>query len=334
MQTEEDLVVRFAKDVDDIASLFIEKLNLKHTRRIPNLSSPLLRWTDFTSRYIPPAPRQVALSKELSRNLSPTIKQSLRHLIKKIQAGEDINPYQGRGLIDDHDTSSKRNCARTDLLFADWGIHHLHLTTSPIENGEYFSTRSDWHLFLWIQNNIAFLIDVASHKARESFENINLLKIIYNNWPEVLDPYKVNGILPSHSRRSNAEVKQLRKGSLNSFINIAGNLYISPGGGITSASTSLLGSRLCSEIMDLTDALAKSVFLADGFFKKSSIDYGIANPEYSLVMSPRGLAVYEQESSVAFLLPKPSTFGQPTNEAQLNLLLAPDWATKFLFNSN
>ncbi len=290
MQTEEDLVIRFEKDVDDIASLFIEKFKLKHTRRIPNLSSPLLRWTDFTSRYIQPIPRKVALSKELSRNLAPTIKQPLRRLIKKIQAGEDINPYQGRGLIEDHDTSSKRNCARTDLLFADWGIHHLHLTNAPIANGEYFSSRSDWHLFLWIQNNIVLLIDVVSHKARESFENINLLKIIHNNWPEVLDRYKGKGILPSHSRRTNAEVKQLRKGSVNSFINIAGNLYFSPGGGITSASTSFIASRLCIEIRHLTDALAKSVFLADGFFKKSSINHGITNPEYSLELIPQGLA--------------------------------------------
>jgi hypothetical protein len=132
----------FIQDAESIAKTLIELFSLKYSEETPELANPILRWLDFRLRYIDPLPREVVFSRRFSeRNLSAESNAALKIIVDLIRSGGDINPYQGRGLILRHDTSGDKKDSRTDLLWADWRIHHLHLSPKPIPSDRYFLIR-------------------------------------------------------------------------------------------------------------------------------------------------------------------------------------------------
>jgi hypothetical protein len=146
----DDLRIRFCNELDEICELFISSFGLSHSKEEANLSSPLFRWMDFRLRYIDPIPRKIIYSDKFSKKLPPHIQRALGGLEVKIRMGEDINPYQSKGIIS-NDVSAKKKANRTDRLWADWKIHHLHLTENEPPIGEYFVPRSGWQLFAIIE---------------------------------------------------------------------------------------------------------------------------------------------------------------------------------------
>lgn len=145
--TEDQLLTTFSADLHKLVAEFVNDFGLKYEEEEQHLASPLLRWLDFTARYIEPKPRQILLSKKFPKTLASDAEQALHHLEALIMQGEDVNPFQSKGLILHNDTSGKKRQQRTDLLWADWGIHHLHLTQNPVGKTSYFSERAEWLLF-------------------------------------------------------------------------------------------------------------------------------------------------------------------------------------------
>lgn len=171
---KENTKARFFRNIDEIALDFIRMVGLEFKKEIPHLSDPLHRWMDFRLRYIDPVPRQVFLSDKFPKKLPPMVSSSLQKMVDKLQSGIDINPYQSKGLIRFNDISTKRRNKRTDLLWADWRITHLHLTDRPIQDGEYFSDRrcsngECWLLFCIVTGDTVALVDVRAHGACQSF---------------------------------------------------------------------------------------------------------------------------------------------------------------------
>jgi hypothetical protein len=60
------VVSKFQSDLGSIAMNLIRAYQLRFTQVVGNLSSPLLRWLNFTMRYVDRRPRLVALSDALS----------------------------------------------------------------------------------------------------------------------------------------------------------------------------------------------------------------------------------------------------------------------------
>jgi len=174
--SEHELDSEFQRNIDSIATSLIEVFSLKFKQDIPNLSSPLLRWLDFRFRYIDPQPRQIVFSYKFpNRKLPIDTKKALKKLERLIKQGQDINPNQGRGLILRNDISGERKEARTDLLWAYWGIHHFHLSNAPIPADQYFSRSADYLLFCLVGGNLIAFIDVLRHPDKEGFANPELI---------------------------------------------------------------------------------------------------------------------------------------------------------------
>lgn len=57
--------------------------------------------------------------------------------------GEDINSCQSIGLTINNDISSNRRDKRTDSLWAEWGMHHLHVEINKRKPTDYYTKRSD-----------------------------------------------------------------------------------------------------------------------------------------------------------------------------------------------
>lgn len=201
---------------EDIDAILIRYINLQ--RRIP----PALVWT-------------IKQSKELANKpLSQSIRLGLQQFIKKAESGQNLKP---------HLSKHSNNPDYKDLMFYDWEIFHFHLGTNPHPKLPGFVERTDL-LFAIADSNKAemYLIDIHPHKG--GFTNQDLLRIIEENWAEILDPYTLKRIIELTHNVSDNDIGILRKAGINPILQTpSGRVLISMGGGITSAGTSIRNRR-------------------------------------------------------------------------------------------
>jgi len=144
---ESNLSKKLITQLQKISASLIKFYGLKHEQKEAGLSDPLLRWLDFRLRYVQPERRHVFMSNLFPKRLPKDAQSALIKFALLNITGCDINPYQGTGLTKNNDISSKKRQARSDLLWADWGIHHFHLSTKEQSQNQYFAPRSDWLVF-------------------------------------------------------------------------------------------------------------------------------------------------------------------------------------------
>ncbi len=336
MQAQTNLQIRFQRDIDLIAQYFIGEFGLKYEQEAPNLTEPLLRWLDFAFRYIPPVPRTIIYSRKFLKvlhELDAHAQSAFIKLLELMKTGGDINPYQSKGLILYNDTSGRSKQHRTDRLWADWGIHHLHLTDAPLASGSYFSYRgldSPWLLFCVVGNDFIGLIDVKRHKEKGLFSDAELIRTLAESWPGIIEPYRIKGIQSSSNFHTPNEIDVLRKSGVSLLVTIGSHVYMGPGVGLTTASTSTRVSLAVQKARRYVQELAKIVFDPDGQFHKQALRSGVANPEFNLSITERGLSVYENSQRWAFLLPREGSANSPNFLSELHDLVAPIWAINFI----
>ena len=322
------VINNFISDLDDIATNFIEIFQLKHTAQVSHLTEPLFRWLDFRLRYIDHMPRIVSFSNKFPKKLTKAAEKAFQDILQKVQEGEDINPYQGKGLILHHDTSGKKRQNRTDLLWADWGIIHLHLCDKPIPPGQYFSERSKWLLFALVGADFFAAIDILEHNEDNLFENIELIEIVGESWPELLAPYELKRVIAPTTTPSSVDCKRFRKAGLSGFITIGDKIYMGPGMGVSTASTSTRVSMAVNNVRRYAKEFARMISAFDSEFQLDVRSEKIDNPEFNLCITPRGMAVYKTNLDKAWLLPKKVPNSGFNYIADLNDLVAPEWAVE------
>ncbi len=196
---------------EDLDTVLIRYLNIQ--RRIP----PVLAWT-------------VKQSGELAtKSLPQPITVGLQQFIQKAQSGESLKPHLSTNM-DDPDYK--------DLMFYDWGVFHFHLGTSPHPTKSEYVARTKELLYAIADSTTAvmYLIDILNHK----FTNQDLLRIIEENWPEILDVYSLPGVIELDHSASNEDIGILRKAGVNTMLQTPGGRFLVPmGGGITTAGTSV-----------------------------------------------------------------------------------------------
>ncbi|MDE1981599.1 MAG: hypothetical protein KGI81_04605 [Betaproteobacteria bacterium] len=326
---------KFQTDLDKIATDLIAAYALKFGQNVENLNSPLHRWLDFRFRFVVPQPRQVVFSDRFPKtDLPDDARAGLDHFIRLIQQGSDINPYQGRGLILRNDTSGEKKDARTDLLWADWGVFHFHLTAAPIPDNQFFSQPADYLAFCLVDRDVIAFIDVLPHPDKQGFANPDLMEIVHRNWPAYLEQFAAKGIVAGpKGSRTQEEVHALRTHGICSLLTFGDKVYVAPGMGITSASTSTKVSLVANLVRRYIDELAEMVCSPTGQFQAELSCHGVSEPRFSLALTPGGLAVYEEVTTIAFLLPKRRDGGESTFLEKIRELIAPDWAVAHLVSA-
>ncbi|EPW6854233.1 TPA: hypothetical protein NKP06_002808 [Vibrio parahaemolyticus] len=311
-------------DLDRVCFSLIEAYGLKFSQKEGHLSSPLMRWLDFVSRYIPEFERQIVLSKELAAKLEmelpKQVNEQFASFARRSIAGLDLNPFQSKGLILHNDISDRKKQKRTDLLFADWGILHFHLS-DEVEPERYFSSRSDWILFALVYGNVIFCIDILPHSEKDIFSRKAMVEIIYNNWPTLLRGYELEGVV-SGKDWSDSEVGELRKAGVSSSYSIDGKVFIPRGLGLTSAAVPLSNINMVQNVIHGVRCLAEIIE------DENSVFSPVGDPphNFELSLTTEGLALYDNNNDVAYKL----THANQKNYA-LNLLcdlVAPEWAWK------
>lgn len=316
------LYAKLQADIDDIARQFIIIFKLKFSGNISNLSSPVQRWLDFRMRYVSPRPRKIIYSNSFPKILDNDVQDAWDFLADKISKGENINQYQGRGLIETNDTSGLNSNKRTDLLWASWGILHFHLTKKPISPDKYFSCRSNYQVFCAVNDETVAVIDIRKHPRGEGYSDPSFLHIMAESWPQTLDHVEIKGMQPEKELKAN-EIHQLRSAGINSMITIKGKNYMNPGIGLTSAGTALKIMLLHIKLDEAIRILADLIEL-EPVFKKDALSEGIYDSDFGLRITISGVTLYEEKSGTAFNIDIPSL---PILQILLNFLF-PKWAVE------
>jgi hypothetical protein len=205
------------------------------TTQMQSPESAVHTFLNLTKRLVTPTPRTVLKAQNFS--CPPELAAGLTEVERKISSGEDLSPHLSRLL---------RNPSFNDPLLNDWGIHHVHLGTTVDSDG--FVVRTGPVLFARFDNVNAYLIDVLPHG---SWSLQRLVKELHDNWPDSIKYFRLNGVLGLAMSVSDKDVATLRKGNVNTMVDLGGGIvYALIGGGYST-------SGLSTEVVIQSDRYAR-----------------------------------------------------------------------------
>ncbi|AMB73319.1 hypothetical protein [Pantoea ananatis] len=321
------------KDVKEIAEKAIAAFELKYDESgHSNLHDPLLRWCDFLRRYIPPMKREVRKSDLFPVNIPDDAKVGLQRIEDLLSSGGDVNPYQSKTLTLFNDTSGKREKQRTDGLWADWGIHHLHLPLNPADANKKYSERSEWVLFLKVYDNFALFIDVKHHgKSVEPhlFSQRALIETLIRNWPEAAEQYVMQGVsgLASEQPITDESKGRLRGNGVNIPIELNGKVYAPLGMGVTTAVTSVAVTILRDRISGYARQIEEIFTDESGPFIEEIKSAGVMSPNFEMcLMDDGGLGIHEKGIDKVWKFPRENKREPRDVFVVFNNTFLPEWA--------
>jgi len=230
--------------LEDLKSQFSDWLGANGHATDGDLRALVLRYQNATRRIPPAIKWKLQLSRELSdRTLVPEIENGLAYFMSQARGGADLRPFLSQKVSD---------AESPDLMFYDWGVYHFHLGTGFAKKGRRkgFIKGTDELLFAIADRDsgVMYLIDIHPHEG--GFANQDLLRIIEENWPEVLDPYTLTDVTPSLQDLSDDDLGMLRDGGANVVVRTPGGRTLAPmGGGITTARTSMRDVMIADRLL-------------------------------------------------------------------------------------
>ncbi|GAA5143404.1 hypothetical protein GCM10023213_31120 [Prosthecobacter algae] len=203
------------------------------------------------------SPRLVHRSSEFNEKLKhmDAEKQSAADAIfEKVAAGEDISGHLGR---------SNHKPEKLDRLLADWGIQHLHISNRKNKPTDKLFASTGPVMFVLFHLKDAYFIDIYSHdtqKHPEVWTRQELIAILRNNWPQVLEPFRMKGVVGlSRDVSDPMERKKLRNANVNAPIQIEKDVYSNPGGGLMADGTPMRVLRAADRIIDSLEQLDRDI---------------------------------------------------------------------------
>ncbi len=123
-----------------------------------------------------------------------------------------------------------------DRLLNDLGVLHLHLgPLGAITKGNHpMAGGADDLLFVYIDGDVAYFLDARGHKSGFNFDDYYFMGVIQRNWPDLLKQYIYPRVLGINPKRSSEERAAMRKAGFSVPLEMNGDVYASPGGGIMS----------------------------------------------------------------------------------------------------
>lgn len=232
----------------------------------------LMIYGNWLGRRVPPRPRTVHRSTQLDASTAAgTDKAELDTLVAKIEAGEDIKPHLSTAIETAYVPGATlaaqpwKGERALDRMLADWGIHHLHPSSTLLPDG--FTERTRELLFAVFRPDDAYLIGIYPHGAWAMKE---LIEVIVDNWSDAGIVHEFGYVQDITHKPSDAERYQERKAGIGgSLFEINGRVYGMLGQ--TAAGTPMLVAMRVQELMwrlwdlreNLTERLEQYAALAD-----------------------------------------------------------------------
>lgn len=194
----------------------------------------------FELRRLPTKKWTVRYSTELQENQFFVDNRSYIDIIRnKAEQGEDLTVHAST-LIDD--IQSK------DEMLADWGIYHLHPGHGTRSARNDFVNRSGELLFVIPFGDTLYFLDVLDHN---SWTNFSLIEIIDNNWPSIIDKFRLKNAIELSFEPTEVELYELRKNQINSNFRVGNSFFSGMGGGIASNGSAIRAVQMAINVKRL-----------------------------------------------------------------------------------
>ena len=282
----------FQKDLREIAENMLDYYGLKHTPP-ETTEDKLHRWLNTQFKLIEPLPRKLFFSKKIQNHSLPADLIDGYDLVKaKLTNGVDVNGHLSKSIFYND---------KPDYLFYDWGIYHLHLSKEQDSKNRFFLKRTDELLFLYLNKANAYLIDIRPHNEDYVFAQKELLQIIHEEWIEVLEPFKLKGMMVAQEINNAEDIHKLRDAGVLVVHKVGNDSYMPMGGGLSTAATSI-------NVTTESDRLTIMARNAEKWINENIIDVkrqiNLVKPEivdfdFKLLMNDKGFFIYEINSKIA-----------------------------------
>jgi hypothetical protein len=297
----------------DLRRIVLDRMWLRKSEYRATLAAmptaDLLIWHfNWIGRFVPPQPREVLRSKEISGN-----PDYLRHradidrLIAKIRIGIDITPHLSAQVRTGYEEDKRGRPGKQslDLLLNDWGVHHLHFGHALRQDG--FVERPESKpelLFVIFRPGAAYVLDVFAH---HDWAHDRIAEIAVRNWPD-RSLFLRLGVKGGGRPFTVNQRQALRRGHMSAPIEIAGGVFTGHGCGIsgagTSARTAFRVSRLCRSLA----AYEADEDLIVAHMRRQPNNIGLRIPvrpsfEVVDVLTPLGFGFARREKKFGALLP-------------------------------
>lgn len=190
-----------------------------------------------------------------SYHVAPGLVQGHTNLLSAVANGDDLRPYQSTRLTVAH---------FNDGMLDDFGIQHFHLGVGAHPTLIGFKERTGDVLLAMVSPDDFYAIGIFGHGIWSDWD---LLDLVYADWPELLEPFELKGVISMAQSYNKAEYAELRKNGINAPTKRPdGTYHMGPGMGITSAKGSAAVSMQLNDIRrhceDVTREIAKGLTLA------------------------------------------------------------------------
>ena len=260
----------------------------------------IIVYHNWLARQVRPIKRRVLTSSAYNVNPIATARRTdLDALIKKIENGDDLTPHLSKRVAIVYDPANKiKRRKDLDLMLIEWEVHHLHISQNIESDG--FVTRDDPLLFVMFRHETAYVLDLMTH---HDFNRDHILRIMTEEWPSEGLVHVVRGALGISVNHTETERDKLRKGGVNTMVEINGTV-ISPLGGISGAGTSIRATMSANEVLRTTTKLENDMNANRHKYEAMAAQIGQTwpqNPTFEFGFLPEGgLGVVEKTTRLLF----------------------------------
>lgn len=267
----------------------------------------LIAYWNWMNRGPPQLKYQIHCSAELDANplsSAEPYRAALQHIVQLLEAGGTVTPHLSRGIgfgFDPKQGANKKLKRRRDLdlMLNDWGVHHLHLSTSVEADG--FVSRTGPLLFAAFRGSDAYLIDILDHSGWASDA---IPMAILRNWPEAGLMHELKGFLGARETYSASEKLALRQAGIETPFEYEGKTYLFRSA-LTTAGTSHLAVRGAGQLLDNIEAFEKLLRDRPRYIADTLTEGGItppSEPDLHFVFLQSGYGVVERKTNSLFRL--------------------------------
>lgn len=307
--TSPPMEIDFDNDILTWSDLTISRLGYQPSGE-GKAASRLAQVFSILRNRIPPIPREVRIAENF---ICPQIHDAgFNQIVSEIMNGTDLMRRCSR--------KQSNQSGYYDRMLLDWGIYHLHLGTVEITQGRNRSLIQGHKeiLFVFITNEVAYIIGIFDHS---SWERLQVMKIVHSNWPHLLEPWKLRGVIDLAREVSDDDRRTLRGANINSPFKIEDTVYFGPGGGLTGAGTGANETNKALIVMRAADNLGRWIKENKDFIEQK-IDMRLGRIVFDVgrFILSRTYSVYDPQNRIRIYLPSEEPAGSLVHPAQASLI--------------
>lgn len=205
--------------------------------KVGNYSKGIYEYFNLQRKRISLQKRKIEKSREFC--CPHEYEPALKEIENKIMLGKNLIPFLSKKIL---------YADYNDKLLNDWNIQHLHLSRRYGNDG--FVRRSNYELFIYFTNDTAYFLQIYPHREDNLYCKEELVKLIYANWPNLIEAYKLNEITSLERKISDKERNSLRSKNALNLIEVDKNVFYAPGGGYASNGYSLIALNSADAMVD------------------------------------------------------------------------------------